>query len=389
MSPHYDYIIAGGGAAGLSLLHALLQSPTLRQKQILLVDREAKTENDHTWCFWEEGAGPFEAIVHHRWSTLWVHQGEEFSRCMPIAPFAYKMIQATDLYRYMEEVLQNAPNVTRRFGHISHIENAAGAAQMVIDGETYTADYVFSSIARPAIDKSEVQYLDQHFRGWFIRTATAVFRPDEAVLMDFRTPQHGETRFLYVLPTSTTEALVEVAIFSTDHLQAEGYDKIIDDYLRQHWPQVSDYTIIRTEQGNIPMTDYRFDTLNGRIVHIGMTGGDTRASSGYTFYNIQRRVAALVQRLERGLPLTSQTGVLSARHQFYDSVLLQVLVKNGYAGDELFRQLFARGSALPLLRFLNGESGWSDELQVILRAPILPFTKAALLHLTKKSGPST
>ena len=50
----YQYIIAGGGMAGLSLAFYLNQS-TLKNQSILIIDREIKSANDHTWCFWEQG----------------------------------------------------------------------------------------------------------------------------------------------------------------------------------------------------------------------------------------------------------------------------------------------------------------------------------------------
>lgn len=55
----YDYIIAGSGCAGLSLLYSLLQSPSLQYKSILVIDQAQKKNNDRTWCFWEKTPGLF------------------------------------------------------------------------------------------------------------------------------------------------------------------------------------------------------------------------------------------------------------------------------------------------------------------------------------------
>ena len=60
----YDYIIAGSGCAGLSLLHKILQTPSLQNKSILVIDKDQKKSNDRTWCFWEKNPGPFESIVY-------------------------------------------------------------------------------------------------------------------------------------------------------------------------------------------------------------------------------------------------------------------------------------------------------------------------------------
>jgi lycopene beta-cyclase len=52
---NYDYIVAGAGAAGLSLIAHMIHSGQFSDKKILLIDRSPKTQNDRTWCFWERG----------------------------------------------------------------------------------------------------------------------------------------------------------------------------------------------------------------------------------------------------------------------------------------------------------------------------------------------
>jgi lycopene beta-cyclase len=62
--PRYDYIIAGAGAAGLSLLTRMIACGKFSDKKILIIDKAAKTVNDRTWCFWEKEQGFFEDIVY-------------------------------------------------------------------------------------------------------------------------------------------------------------------------------------------------------------------------------------------------------------------------------------------------------------------------------------
>ena len=45
----YDFIIAGGGCAGLSMLDRLLSDQNLSKKDILLVDKQDYQINDKTW----------------------------------------------------------------------------------------------------------------------------------------------------------------------------------------------------------------------------------------------------------------------------------------------------------------------------------------------------
>lgn len=374
MEQHYDYIVSGGGAAGRSLICRLLQSE-LKAKRILLIDRQQKRENDRTWCFWERKPGFFEEIVYHSWDQLWVHT-EPGSRQLYIAPYTYKMIRGIDFYQYTDSQLDRAPQVDRLYADVAQIENTGSGVRVHAGDHIFTADWCFNSIFFGSIDKSSVNYLDQHFRGWFVRSATPVFDPGQATLMDFRTPQCDETRFLYVLPSNAYEALVEIAIFSNHHLAVNEYDHLLKRYLEQHLPQLSDLEIVDREMGNIPMTDHPFNRADGRIIHLGMAGGDTRASSGYTFYNIQTRTAAIVQELQRSGRARVSESAAQKRARFYDQLMLRVLEKHYYPGHELFGQLFARNDPARVLAFLNAETSLLDEIRLTTSLPKRPFLRA-------------
>jgi lycopene beta-cyclase len=372
----YDFIVTGAGAAGRSFVYQLLQSP-LRHSRVLIIDRAPKTDNDRTWSYWEAGPGLFDAVVCKRWDTLWFH-AQGFSRRMDIAPFSYKMVMAADYYRHTDAAIAAYPNVEWCFAPVQAITQLPDGVRVDTPKASYTARWCINSIPQGTIDKSRVNYLDQHFRGWFIRTADPIFQPDEAVMMDFRTPQQGEFRFLYVLPSSAREALVEVAIFSNNHLQPGDYDHIMMDYLHQHYPALTDFTIQRTEQGNIPMTDHPFPPHEGHTVHLGMAGGDTRASTGYTFLYIHRRVARLIDALVATGDPRAATTFSDRRHRLYDSTMLHVLAQDGYPGAELFTRLFERNPPARLLRFLNGETSIGEELAVMTTAPTGLFMRAFL-----------
>jgi lycopene beta-cyclase len=377
----YDFIVTGAGAAGRSFVYQLLQS-SLRDCRVLLIDREVKDKDDRTWSFWEDTPGLFDEIVHHRWHKLWFHS-DNFSREMDISPFEYKMILAADFYRFTDQAFNDSPKVEQLQASVQQIRNLTEGVSVKTSVGDFTAKWCVNSTGRPEIDKNKAYYLDQHFRGWFIQTQHKVFDPQEATLMDFRTPQSGEFRFHYVLPTSETEALVELAIFSNQHLQADGYDRIIKNYLDEYWPQLGNYTIVRAEQGNIPMTDHQFLPHEGHTIHLGQIGGDTRASTGYTFLYIHRRIENIIAALSRNDDPRLEPSFRKKRHQLYDSAMLHVLQKQTYPGDQLFSRLFQHNPPLRLLRFLNGESSILEELRLGATAPTLVFMRAVLESLRR------
>lgn len=385
MALDFDYIIAGGGAAGLSLLWHLHTRGLLSDRRVLLIDPVRRTDNDRTWCFWEKEAGPFEDIVHHRWNHFTVAAAAGPPQQLEIAPYTYKMIRSAAFYDKVYRMMEQYPGVQFLQEGVSLVEQDAERIRVrTTSGRTLSGQWCFDSRPRPVADRRQVHYLDQHFRGWFIRSAAPVFDPQQATFMDFRTGQRGETRFFYVLPFSPTEALVEIAIFSNNHLSRSAYDELLTDYLRNCLPETLPYSVIETEGGNIPMTDYPFARHDGRIIYLGMAGGDTRPSTGYTFLNIQRRLARLTGRLAAGEDPRLAEGRWEERFGLYDATLLRVLQEGYYPADRLFYRLFRRNPPARLLAFLNGESRFAQELAVMQSVPLLPFVRAMAGVLKKR-----
>jgi len=63
----YDYIITGSGASGLMLAYRMAKDSFFDTASILIIDKEKKTSNDRTWCFWENGKGEWDDLVHKSW----------------------------------------------------------------------------------------------------------------------------------------------------------------------------------------------------------------------------------------------------------------------------------------------------------------------------------
>lgn len=375
--PPYDYIVAGSGCAGLSLVVHLLAEPALRDKKILLVDREEKSSNDRTWCFWEKGRGLFEPVVKKTWDELWF-RSMTLSRLFPLHPYKYKLIRGIDFYTYCRELISQVSNVEWLAATVTDTGQDERSAYVEADGEKIRAAYVFNSLLfdKPVMGKNEY-YLLQHFRGWVIDTPTAVFDPAQATMMDFRTSQHHGATFVYVMPFSENQALVEYTLFSRELLQDGEYVAGLKHYIEQRLG-ITDYTIREEENGVIPMTNFRFPRGSGRIVNIGTAGGQTRGSSGYTFQFIQRHSAAIVGALKNGRsPLVPATA-REKRAAFYDSVLLDILYNDTLPAHEVFTRLFARNQPVKVLQFLDKDNTLAEDFKLVSTLPTLPFLKAAM-----------
>lgn len=376
-SNHYNYIIAGAGCAGLSLAVHLLQYKALHEKKILLIDDSPKNLNDRTWCFWEKEPSLFDNIVYKQWKELRFHSND-FSKTLSIAPYHYKMIRGIDFYEHCLALLKKQPNIEFLQGKIENLfsDNITGAKA---SGHTFTADYIFNSVQlqKPAMRKKDI-WLLQHFKGWLIETENDAFNPSEATLMDFRISQKWGTAFCYVLPLTSRKALVEYTLFTPSLLQDEEYDEELRNYIRDVL-KIENYIIQEKEFGVIPMTNYGFPKGQNNIINIGTAGGQTKGSSGYTFYFIQQHSKAIAESLHNnGHPFVADT---PKRFRFYDSVLLQVLAKNDLTGKEVFTTMFKKNKVQDVLAFLNNASNLATEAKIISTLPTLPFLKAAMQQI--------
>ena len=115
-SDHYNFIVAGAGAAGLSLIIHLIDSGKFTDKTILLIDLAPKVQNDRTWCFWESSPGLFDSIVYRKWSSLWFHSKMGNSSLHGIDAYQYKMIRGVDFYNYCFERIRSHNNITVEYG---------------------------------------------------------------------------------------------------------------------------------------------------------------------------------------------------------------------------------------------------------------------------------
>jgi len=385
----YDFIIAGAGCAGLSLLIRILQSPSLQHKNILLVDKAPKKSNDRTWCFWETKPDIFESIVKYRWDKV-LFASPDFSSTIQLQPFQYKMIEGLDFYNYCFDVIEKYSNVSVVYAEISKIYNEKRTAAVALtDGKTYTGKFVFNSIPSFAdfiyqpTSNPAVPGMLQHFKGWVIETDAPAFNPSVATFMDFKVDQSNGTTFVYVMPMSANKALVEYTLFTPQLLHAEAYNKALHAYIQKHLG-INNYKIQHEEFGVIPMTSLRFPTHDDNIIFIGTAGGKVKASSGYAFRFIQRHSQQIVSRLEQNQFPAAPATFNDKKFFLYDRVLLRVLLEGKLQGADIFSIIFKRNTPATIFRFLDNSSSLFDDLKIMSSVPTATFLPAAVNEMMRK-----
>ena len=95
----------------------MIRSSKFNDKKILLLDKESKTKNDRTWCFWEKENGFFDEIVYKKWNTI-SFLSKDYSSSMDITPYQYKMIRGIDFYSYCFTEIAKQSNIEIVYGDI-------------------------------------------------------------------------------------------------------------------------------------------------------------------------------------------------------------------------------------------------------------------------------
>ena len=378
----YDYIIAGSGAAGLSLLYRILNDTILHKKKILVIDRSEKKNNDRTWCFWESGEGIFESVVCHQWKNL-EFKTEKFTKEFHLENYRYKMIEGLDFYEFVITFAKCFKNVSFKYESILNIESDENTATIETDNGKYFAQYIFNSTAlfNPEINTENA--LLQHFTGWVIKTEQATFNSEVGTLMDFSLDQKNGATFMYVLPTSSTEALVEYTLFSEKILEKEDYETALKKYIKEDL-KIEEFEITHTEFGIIPMSLAKFERTPKsfkNIINIGTAGGFTKASSGYTFQFIQKNTAEIIQNLKNNKHPNPTKTFRDKMFDWYDRTLLEVLLSKKLTGKEIFAVMFKKISPEKILKFLGNESTISEDIKIMSVLPIKDFLVAGLKQL--------
>ncbi len=370
---HYHYIFAGAGLSALMTVYEMIISGKFNDKTILLLDENPKKTNDRTWCFWDNSS-LFDAIISKKWDVA-LFADANFRRDLDLNPYQYKMIRGLDFYNLVFDLISKQDNIHFANQKVIDFEELGNHCIVKTETENYTCNKIFNSIYNPNLVKSQLKYplLQQHFIGWFIKSKEEVFDKNTATFMDFSVEQRGNTRFMYVLPTSSTEALLEYTLFSKDLLSKEEYENEIQNYIKKLG--ISDYEIVEKEQGNIPMTSYKFWKHNTKnILHIGSVGGWTKASTGYTFKNTTKKSKALIQFLSKETDFRKFHKM--DKFWFYDLLFLDVLYRRNDLGSKVFSALFKKGNPTLIFKFLDEETTFWEDLQVIWKCPKGLFVKA-------------
>ncbi len=423
--------------AGLSLAVRLTEG-RFAHLRIVVIEPRTHYSRDRTWCYWSvpKITHPFAEAVTMRWPkwrlSRWIEgqrthtdgsalidvtcngnrrdggngggdRGDR-SGSSPDEDIQYEMIQADTFYATALKAISAASHITLRLGATVESlqtlpddsgKNSAGKVAIKTNLGVIHGGLIFDS--RPPSMLSKAAWI-QGFRGIEVETDKPCFDPKTVTMMDFSiapnpattgTTPTNQVRFMYVLPFSTTHALIEETTFTlaTDSSRQPVFDEsAAQHYLTQKFG-ANNVRILHREQGAIPMDPaLRPSHAPGKVIKIGTAGGMCRASSGYTFFETQRACKMIADRLatmgSQDFANVSPQFALpkwrSSASYWMDAVFLRVLATEPGIAPILFTNLFANVPADALVRFLSGVATPIDLFHVVTACPKWPFIKAVV-----------
>ena len=349
----FDYIIIGGGCAGLSLAYELEIHNKLKDKTLAIIEPRLEYKKDKTWSFWKTTDHNFDDCIKKSWQNFSINIPNK-TKYLECIGYPYQSIDSGLYYEKINSRLNHNTNIFF-FKDLNEINS--------------NNSFIFNSV--PSIEKN-YNNLWQHFCGVEIETQNNFFDDKIFNLMDFDCEQRQSVHFFYTLPYSKNKALVGTTWLSkmNDNSQKD-YDYQIKNYIENHL-NLKDYKIIYKEEGAIPLF-YPPYKEGGNKVDIGTAGGMTRLSTGYTFLNIQEHSRYLRENIEN--ISKAKKFEIKKKYQFLDNIFLRVLEKNPEIMPDIFFKMF-KSSPKTVIKFLSNKSNFLEDLSIILKMPKWTFVKA-------------
>ena len=376
-------IIVGAGLSGLLTAWRCLDvNPDL---SIEIIEASDRIAGDHTWSFnltdvaedLRDWVNPF---IAYRWDSYDV----KFPKRQRTLDITYCTGNSDTLRGCVQPHIESGRLKLR----LETLVETLGADHVVLKGgEKLGAKCVLDARGFEPNDDVFLGY--QKFVGHVIKTQTphGLKRP---IIMDATVEQLGGYRFVYCLPYSDTELLVEDTYYTDGpDLRSQEVDARIKEYITDRL-SVDQYEVVRREKGVLPITlavnaEY---PANRKIIvvndsqKIGIRGGFYHAITGYSFpeaLNMANEIAyeAWDEDLEI---LPGFLAVMQNSHhesERFLRLLNRMLFRAAKPTERysVLQRFYGLNQGL-IERFYAGQLTWRDKARILIGKPPVPVSKA-------------
>lgn len=380
-----ELILVGGGLANSLIAYRILRERP--DFPLLVVERGSSLGANHTWSFHgsdltaeqRQWIGP---LIAHRWSS---HELRFPGRRRTIND-GYNSVTSERLHEVVARVLGDR----MRLG--IEVAKVTPGGVVLANGERINARAVIDGRGDPGGSSLDIGF--QKFVGLFVLLAEphGLRGP---ILMDATVEQVDGYRFVYTLPFSDTEALIEDTYYADEPgLDHHRLRSGIEDYAKKQGWVIS--TINGEEEGVLPIVlggdiDAFWAVGSEGVARSGMRGAFFHPTTGYSLPEAVRladEIAAIPDLESASLfELTRRRSKELWRRTGYYRLLNRMLFRA--AEPELRYRIFERFYGLSgglIRRFYAGRLNWIDKVRVLTGKPPVPIHRA-LQCLSENRGP--
>ena len=344
---------------------------------LLVVEHERSLGANHTWSFHDSDLEPaqrkwIQPLITHSWAT---HE-LRFPNRRRVIRGGYNTVSSDRLHEVVGQALGD-----RALFQADAVEVASDRVRLA-DGTEIEAGAVIDGRGDPGGRHLEVGF--QKFVGLFVRLA-ADHGLEGPILMDATVEQRDGYRFVYTLPFSARDLLIEDTYYSDGPgIDREGMGDEIRSYAeRQGWEIT---TITGEEQGVLPIVlggdlDAFWREGPAGVARSGMRAALFHPTTGYSLPDavaLADEIAAAREGDGRALfQLTRQRSAGHWRRTGYYRLLNRMLFHA--AEPEQRYRVFERfyGLSDPLIRrFYAARLKWIDKVRVLTGKPPVPVLPA-------------
>ena len=368
-----DMIIVGAGLSGLLTAWRCLDvNPELR---IAVFESSDQMAGDHTWSFnltdvAEHLREWIEPFIAYRWDSYDV----KFPKRKRTLGIPYCTGNSETLRACVKPHIDSGRLKLR----LNKSVKILAPDHVILEGgERFEARCVLDARGFEPNDDVFLGY--QKFVGHVIKTKLphGVARP---IIMDATVAQLGGYRFVYCLPYSETELLVEDTYYTDGpELKSQEVDARIKDYIRECL-SVDDYEIVRREKGVLPIT-LGVDGVIQNNTKIGIRGGYYHAVTGYSLPDALRVAEAMSLYAENDFAFIEKITRISQNDHRSNESFLRLLNRMLFRAAKpeerysVLQRFYGLNQGL-IERFYAGQLTRRDKARILIGKPPVPIHKA-------------
>jgi len=387
-----DLIIVGAGLAGLMTAWRCLDiHPEL---SVLVIEASDKIAGDHTWSF--NRSDIFEPLQD--WITPFIaYQWDKYDVKFPKRERTLDIPYCTGNSETLRQCVQPHIDSGRLKVRLNTRVIDMTAKYVILHNEQkLTAKCVLDARGHKANENKILGY--QKFVGRTIKTKQP-HGLKHPIIMDATVKQLGGYRFVYCLPFTEHEILVEDTYYTDgDGLSENEVAARVDDYIKaKGW---GDHKLLRQEKGVLPITlavdaAYGANIIQGedKAVQLGMTGGYYHAVTGYSLPEAVKSAEVVSDMIAKNKPdyanAILQEMIFHKRDHYEEENFLRLLNRMLFRAAKpekrykVLERFYGLNEGL-VARFYRNRLSKKDKLRILMGKPPVPVTKA-LYNFSEKA----